>query len=288
MKTLSLLALVLLAFSGNSLLTRLALGEGLISAEMFSLVRLAAGALALGLIASLRGADPLPRFTDLPGIAALFGYVLSFSAAYLSMDAGVGALILFGFVQVTTIGSGAVRREPMGPLAMPGVAMAIAGLVYLLRPGGAVVAPLPAMLMAFAGVSWGAYTLLGRGTADPIGRTARNFVGAAALAVIPVLIVGAGAPAGGGLVLAALSGAVTSGLGYAVWYLVLPRLSSLTSGTTQLLVPPATAVIAAILLGEPITRMLIVGTVIILGGVGLTFIRTRPKKKRRAPGGTQR
>ncbi|MEM1379651.1 MAG: DMT family transporter [Pseudomonadota bacterium] len=280
MKVLPLLALVLLAFAGNSLLTRAALGNELISAGMFSFIRLAAGGLVLGIIARLNGRRVLPSLGDLPGIAALLGYVAAFSFAYLSMDAGLGALILFGCVQITTIGWSAWKREPLGPLAIVGLLIAVGGLIYLLRPGGADVAPWAAGLMAGSGVCWGIYTLLGRGGGDPTARTARNFIGAAVLACGLALVTGTGTLNSVGVLMATISGAVTSGLGYALWYLILPKLAALTAGTTQLLVPPATALLAALLLAEPITGTLMISTVIVLGGVALTFIKPAKKEPR--------
>ncbi|NRA30854.1 MAG: DMT family transporter [Parvularculaceae bacterium] len=272
MRLAALLALVLLAFSGNSLLTRGALDGELISAGLFSLLRLVSGGACLACLVLLQRGRPWPKVQDAGGMLALLGYVAAFSFAYVALGAGVGALILFGMVQVTTIGWSVVRREQLTTLAIVGVIIAAGGLAWLLRPGTENVPLASALLMAIAGLCWGAYTLLGRGAGDPTERTARNFVGASLLC-LPLLIVPGTEAQPLGIAYACLSGAITSGLGYALWYRVLPNLSAITAGATQLLVPPATVMLAALLLAEPITVDLIISAVIILGGVALTFVK---------------
>jgi len=280
-RLIALLALVLLAFSGNSLLTRAALQGEAISGGLFSVIRLAGGALTLSALVLAKRSSPFPTRQDLWGSLALFGYVVAFSFAYVALGAGIGALVLFGVVQITTISCGKMSGERLGLLGVLGVTMAAGGLVWLLRPGTDAIPLIPALTMAIAGLSWGVYTLLGRGAGDPTERTARNFVGAAVLA-IPVAVLWPGAsPSGTGLLLALLSGAVTSGLGYALWYAVLPNLSALSAGASQLLVPPLTVLLAALLLAEPVTPTVIVGAMIILGGVALTFIKPAQKKAAR-------
>lgn len=275
---LTLLALVLLAFAGNSLLTRAALDQDFIGAGMFSLLRLVAGGILLAFLGLRVSGGVAPRFSDLPGIVSLFVYVAGFSFAYLELGAGLGALLLFGFVQVTVIAAGFVAKDRLSPISVAGLLLAGLGLVILLRPGTEGVKFLPSLLMAGAGIAWGSYTLLGRGAADPIARTARNFLGAAPLAVGLLLLPCASPVTPSGALLAILSGAVTSGLGYALWYRILPTLRNLTAGTTQLLVPPVTALLGAVVLLEPITPVLIGAGILILGGVSLTFV---PPQQRR-------
>lgn len=278
-----LLGLVLLAFAGNSLLTRAALQGGLIGAAPFSLIRLFSGALVLAVL-SMRGQQAWqPRAGDLGGIISLLIYVVGFTFAYLQLGAGLGALLLFGMVQVTTLGASLRSRQGLQLSKILGLTAAMAGLVFLLSPSpsGAPVTAYGSMMAA--GLAWGGYTLLGRGAPDPIPRTARNFVGASVLALPLLLLVEAQEITASGAALAALSGGVTSGLGYALWYQVLPKLSALTAGTTQLLVPPATALLAAVLLREPLTLKLTIATLIIVGGVALTFLPNkidRPSKGR--------
>ncbi|MEM0929633.1 MAG: DMT family transporter [Pseudomonadota bacterium] len=269
----SAILLALLAFAGNSLLTRAALDGGLIGAAAFSLVRLTSGALVLGTLMLLARRNPLPRQTDLYGVIALLVYVLGFSFAYLALGAGLGALLLFGMVQATTIGASFLLRERLDPWSIGGLGLAAAGLVFLLAPGDMAPPLLPSLMMMAAGVAWGAYTLLGRGTPEPTLRTARNFIGAAILASPLFLLANSTESTSAGVVLAVLSGAVTSGLGYAIWYAVLPKLSALTAGSAQLVVPPLTAILALPLLREPLSTDLVIASVVILGGVALTFRR---------------
>lgn len=273
LRTLSAVALALLAFAGNSLLTRAALDGGLVGAGSFSLIRLWSGAVLLSLMMVVTRQNPLPRTSDLGGIFALLVYVLGFSFAYLELGAGLGALLLFGLVQATTISAGLVLRERVDAWAIGGLVLASAGLVFLLRPGDTAPPLLPSLMMMAAGVAWGCYTLLGRGRPQPTLRTAQNFTGAALLASPLLLLTEATAPTSTGVLLAVLSGAVTSGLGYAMWYAVLPRLSALTSGSAQLIVPPLTALLALPLLGESLTLDLMIASAVILGGVALTFRR---------------
>lgn len=265
------LAAALLAFAGNSLLGRAALSGELISAESFSLIRLLSGAATLSVLAGIRGHHLLPSAEDLPGVLSLFGYIALFSLAYLSLDAGLGALILFGAVQVTVLVAAILKGQKPGLRSAAGMALAGGGLVWLLAPSGGSHSITAALMMAGAGVSWGLYTVNGKAAGDPLARTARNFVGAAPLALLPVLLFGASPLSGTGVMLAVLSGAVTSGLGYALWYGVVPRLSTISTGTSQLLVPPLTAVLGAVLLGEALTAELVLASGVVLGGIALTF-----------------
>lgn len=270
------MGLTLLAFSGNSLLTRYALLGEQISPENFGLLRLASGAAVLLLISAVKHARLLPRPNEVIGAASLFVYVAAFSLAYVTLDAGLGALILFGAVQLTTIGWSLLSGERLRPLGFAGLVVALAGLLWLLKPepGGAPIWSM--LLMLIAGGGWGVYTLLGRGADDPVARNARNF----GLASLPALLLAlllhqSQMMTAQGAVLAILSGSVTSGLGYALWYYVLPRLSSLTAGTVQLLVPPLTAGLGALLLGEVVTTRFILASALILGGVLMTFRRRK-------------
>lgn len=269
-----LVAGVLLAFASNSLLARVAIAAGAIAPVDFGLIRILSGALALIPLSVFLGQRAAPRLSDLPGILSLSVYVAGFSLAYLSLDAGLGALVLFGVVQVVVITASWRRQGRPGLRAIAGLALAAAGLLWLLRPDPAGTPFLALLLMVGAGLGWGFYTILGRGAPDPIGRTARNFAGAALPSFMLLLIIGQwGEMSGLGVALAVLSGAVTSGLGYALWYYVLPRLSAFTAGTSQLLVPPLAALFGALFLGEAITISLALASVLILGGVALTFAK---------------
>ena len=267
--TAALTAASLIAFAANSVLCRLALGAGSIDPASFTSVRLIAGALVLWALAAWRGsritaAAPQRWWPAL----MLFVYAIGFSLAYVSLTAGTGALILFGAVQLTMIGAGLHRGERLGVVQWCGLALALSGLIYLVSPGLSAPPPLGAALMAMAGVAWGTYSLLGRGTADPVATTAANFVRAVPFA----LLVSVGMIlrlhlSVSGVALAITSGAITSGLGYVIWYSVLPRLTRARAGIAQLAVPPIAAVSGALLLSEPIGLRLLICTVAILGGV---------------------
>jgi len=274
LRTILLTTVAMLAFAANSLLCRLALQHKGIDPASFGSVRLVAGALMLGLIVRFR-AQPQASPARVDWLAAfmLFGYVAFFSFAYLSLPAGTGALILFGAVQLTMFGVGLRSgTERFGALAWLGFAMAAGGLVYLVLPGIAAPPLLGAALMAVAGVAWGVYSLRGRGVADPLAATARNFTRAVPLALALSLVFAASARADAtGLVLAVASGALTSGLGYVVWYAALSRLGAMRAATVQLSVPLLAAFGGVMFLSEAITPRLAAASVAILGGIALVL-----------------
>jgi drug/metabolite transporter (DMT)-like permease len=281
-QTAALTALALACFAGNSLLARLALGAEPSAAAAFTAVRLAAGALILGLLAARRpsaGGGWIPPF-------ALFAYALPFSLAYVRIGAGTGALVLFGAVQLTMLAAGLARGERPRPLAWLGLALAVGGLAGLTwrgadRPDLAGSAP-----MALAGAAWGVYSLAGKSAPDPISANARAFLWSAPLAIVAALAIsGTSPPAPRTLLLAAVSGAVTSGLGYAVWYRALKGLSAMRAAVVQLAVPVIAALAAVPLLGEPMTARLALAGSAILGGVALA-IAPRPAAGPGGPGGS--
>jgi drug/metabolite transporter (DMT)-like permease len=261
--------LALLCFAANSVLARVALRAGQIDAASFTAIRLAAGALFLSLL--LRRAPPLSARTAL-GALLLFLYAAPFSFAYLGLSAGTGALLLFGAVQATMIGSGIVSGERPAAREWAGLAIALGGLFLLNLPGLSAPPLLPAGLMIAAGIAWGFYSLRGRGATAPLAETAASFVLATPLGLL-LLVVGLPeqGPTGSGVLAAVASGALASGGGYAAWYAVLPRLSATRAGTIQLAVPVVTALAGVALLGEQLTLRLFGSAVLILGGVGLAL-----------------
>ncbi|UMA63982.1 DMT family transporter [Roseivivax marinus] len=279
MRLFLLTALTMVAFAANSVLNRLALASGEIEAGTFGTVRLIAGAVTLGALCLLR--DGRLRLGG-PGravaVAALVVYIYGFSAAYRALDAGLGALILFGTVQVTMF-AGALRGGERPPAQKwIGAAVAAAGLVWLLWPGeGPQTSTLHGLAMVAAGAGWGVYSLVGRGAPDPLMGSAANFVLAApiGLAIGLVLEGGVGAISAFGLVLAVLSGAVTSGLGYALWYTVLPRLQASTAAVAQLSVPAIAIAGGWLVLGEALTAEAALAALIVLGGVALAVLAPR-------------
>ncbi|MFZ5781192.1 MAG: DMT family transporter [Pseudomonadota bacterium] len=261
----------MLAFASNSLLCRIALRDTGIDAASFTAVRLASGALLLAVLLRSRGQRP-GAGGSWPMAAMLFVYAASFSFAYRDLTAATGALLLFGAVQLSMIGWGLWRGERLRGLRLAGLFLAVAGLIALLMPGLAAPPPLAAALMIGAGVAWGVYSLLGRGAGEPVAATGGNFLRSLPFAaVLALAALDHQTVDRMGLLYAVLSGAVTSGLGYVLWYAALPALSATSAATIQLSVPAIAAVGGAVLLAEPLTARLLLASVAILGGIALTI-----------------
>jgi drug/metabolite transporter (DMT)-like permease len=275
-RTALLTALALVAFAGNSILCRMALGARLIDPAGFTAVRLGSGALTLWLVVAIRSGG-LPRLAGQWGsAAALFLYAAAFSLAYISLSAGTGALILFGAVQLTMILAGLRAGERPRLAEWLGLALAASGLVVLVRPGLTAPSPAGSALMATAGVAWGVYSLRGRGSTEPLRNTAGNFLRALPLALLMLLVAGRGAawdPRG--VLLATVSGALASGVGYAIWYAALPALTATRAALVQLLVPVLAAAGGVVVLGEAIPLRLPVAAALVLGGVALAITSHR-------------
>jgi drug/metabolite transporter (DMT)-like permease len=268
----------LLAFASNSLLTRLALGSGQIDAATFTAIRLVSGAAMLAVLVRVQAGswEPL-RGRGVTGPFALFAYAAPFSFAYLRIGAAVGALVLFGVVQLTMIGYGMARGERPVMLAWVGLVLAAGGLAILAVPSVGRPDPFGVLLMSVAGVAWAVYTIAGRTAPNALGANARSFLWSSPLALLLALVVPiAVAPSMRGVVLALVSGAVTSGVGYAVWYRALPRLSVTQAAVAQLSVPVIAALGATAVLGEPLTARLVIAGTAVLSGVALVLAaRTR-------------
>lgn len=264
---------VMVAFSANSVLARLALAAGHADALAFTAVRLASGAAVLGgLVAARHGRIG----GDLVSAGALLVYAAAFSLAYLALPAGTGALVLFGAVQATMVGWGVATGERLRTVQTAGLGLALGGLVVLVAPGVGAPPLGAAVLMATAGAAWGVYSLRGRTSTDATEATAGNFLRAAPVAVGLALVsfgTGHGHLDAAGVALAAASGAVTSGLGYAAWYAVLPRLSATTASVAQLSVPLLAALGGAALLGEQPGLRVAGAAVLTLGGIALVVSR---------------
>ena len=275
LRILVLTLLAMIAFAGNSLLCRAALQAGRIDAASFTTIRVVAGALALWLIVRLQRGSA-EKAGSWPSALALFAYAAAFSFAYLTLTAATGALILFGAVQATMIGYAFWRGDRLGGWQLLGVACALGGLVGLLLPGLSAPPLHGAGLMLVAGIAWGAYSLRGKGAGDPLRATAGNFLRAVpfALALSLAMLPWARADLAGAA-LAVASGALTSGIGYAVWYTALRGLKAASAATVQLSVPPLAAVGGIVLLGEPATLRLLVASIAILGGIALASAEKR-------------
>jgi drug/metabolite transporter (DMT)-like permease len=275
-RVLWLTALAMGAFAGNSLLCRQALQHTAIDPASFTAVRLISGAAVLWALVRWRGQRSAG---DWASATALFVYAAAFSFAYLSLSAGTGALLLFGAVQATMLGWGLWRGQRLGRGQVAGLVLAMGGLTALLLPGVSAPPVTGALLMLAAGAAWGVYSLRGRGAGEPTAVTAGNFLRAAALAVPLGLVALPWAtvdPAG--LLWALCSGALTSGLGYAVWYAALKGLHPTSSASVQLSVPVLTALGGVAFLSEPVTLRLALCSLAILGGIAWVIAGQRAGK----------
>lgn len=277
-RTVALAGATLVCFAANSLLTRAALGADRIDPGAFTAVRIGSGAVALAALLAV-SRRRRPAGGSWASALALIAYATTFSLAYVRIRAGVGALVLFALVQATMIGYGVATGATVGPRGWAGAALATAGLAWLSLPGAGAPDPGGVVLMALAGIAWGIYSIRGRRAVDPLATTADNFVRTAPLALAFAATQASGAHASaGGLVLAAASGALASGMGYAAWYAVLPTLGAARAGTLQLAVPVLAAAGAALLLGERVTFRLAGAGLAIVAGVALSVIRPwRPR-----------
>jgi drug/metabolite transporter (DMT)-like permease len=265
-----LTGLTLIAFAGNSVLCRLALGDASIDAAGFTAVRLLTGALALLVLVGVRDRTVRPRqHGSWTSALVLFAYAITFSYAYLSLGAGTGALILFGAVQATMILAGLRAGERPSRVEWAGLLVALAGVVWLVFPGLTAPSPVGTGLMALAGVGWGVYSLLGRRTNDPLPENAGNFVRCLPLAAVVVVLAADRIHlTARGVLYATASGALASGVGYAIWYAALRGLTATRAAIVQLAVPVLAALGGVVFLAETITVRLVVAAVLILGGVG--------------------
>lgn len=276
MRLLLLTAAALTGFAANSLLTRAAITGGHLDPWLFLLVRITTGAVTLWVLVQargMRGASAHAPRGSWRMAGWLTGYALLFTLAYTRIGAGPGALLLFGSVQLTMFGVALARGERLRRAQWTGVVLALGGLLALTLPGLTAPHPIGAMLMAGAGACWGFYSLLGRGTRDPLAVTSDNFL-KAAVWVTPVAVLMVpwtrGTWSVTGLLLAAASGAVASGMAYAAWYAVLPSLPAWRAATIQLAVPVLTALAATIFLAEPLSARLATAMLLVVSGIWLT------------------
>jgi drug/metabolite transporter (DMT)-like permease len=274
-----LTAIAMLAFAGNSLLCRMALeGEASIDPTSYTSVRLFSGALVLALLVRLRG-TPVGRRAhgSWRSAAWLFLYAIACSYAYVTLDTGVGALILFGAVQATMIGAGMLKGERPDGWQWLGIVAALGGLAYLLSPGLTAPSWEGTVLMAGAGIAWGLYSLRGKGARDPLAATADNFLRSLPMAGLLLLILFADLHVRlEGVLLAVLSGAVTSGVGYAIWYAAVRGLSAASAAVVQLSAPVLATYAGVMWLDEALTGRIIIASITILGGIALAT-RRRPR-----------
>jgi drug/metabolite transporter (DMT)-like permease len=267
-----LTTLTMIAFAGNSLLCRAALKETAIDAASFTTVRLISGAMMLWLIVRI-SRRTLSGSGNWLSAFALFVYAAFLSYAYAGLTTAMGALLLFGAVQATMIGHGIWAGERLLKLQLLGLVIALAGLVGLLLPGLTAPPVFSSILMLASGVAWGIYSLRGKGAGDPTRVTAGNFLRSVPISVaLSVLMVDRTSMDSAGFWYAVASGALTSGIGYSIWYTVLSSLKAAKAATVQLSVPVIAALGGTIFLGEPPTLRLVLSSVAILGGIALVIL----------------
>ena len=270
-RVLTLTVLAMLAFAGNSLFCRLALKTTAIDAASFTSIRLASASLLLTCLVMANRSFVLAH-GNWSSAVALFVYAAGFSFAYIKLPAATGALLLFGAVQATMISYGLFKGERLVGLRLGGFVLAMGGLLMLMLPGLSAPPMGSALLMLLAGVAWGAYTLRGKGAANPMAVTAGNFVRTLPMTLgVSLFMAPQFSIDRAGLVYAVLSGALTSGLGYAIWYKVLPALKATNAATVQLSVPVIAALGGVVLLGEPLTGLMLGASGAILLGILLVL-----------------
>ena len=284
----------MIAFASNSLLCRAALRDTKIDAATFTFVRILSGAIALWLIVIVRSAFSsqmpvrlgLTRHSSIsagswPSALALFAYAAAFSFAYNTLSAGTGALLLFGAVQATMIFWGVRKGERLDALQIIGFAISMIGLVVLVFPGITAPPLVGSILMLAAGAAWGVYSVRGKETKDAIAATTGNFLRAMPFAVlVSVVMVREARFDSLGIVYAAISGAITSGLGYVIWYSVLPQIKASTAAVVQLSAPVLVATGGILLLAEPITLRYAIASIAVLGGIFLVIIEKQSEPHR--------
>lgn len=274
MQLVFLVALTMTAFAANSVLNRIGVATYGMDPMAFAVIRTGAGAAMLAALVMLRGTGGIALWNRkrLAGAVALALYMLGFSWSYLTLGAGLGALILFGILQIVVFGWAVAEGQHIPKVRWFGAGIAMVGLIVLLWPAGGAVVPIPGTLaMILAGVAWAAYTLLGRGEPDALGATAGNFILCFPLVIGALGIGDLGKLSTEGVITAIIAGAVTSGMGYALWYRCLPQLATITAAIAQLSVPVIAVAAGVVLLAEPLTARLIISGVLVLGGIAMSL-----------------
>lgn len=273
MRLFLLTTLTMVAFAANSVLNRLALAPGEMDVTLFGVIRLASGAAMLsGLVMWQRRGFALGGLDRVWGVLSLLAYIFGFSMAYDTLDPGFGALILFAVVQVTMFAGAVASREDIPATRWIGALLALGGLAWLLAPtGGGRIAIWPVLAMVAAGIGWGFYSLLGRGVGDPLQSTAMNFLVATPAALVIWLFLGEPSATGMAIFWAMVSGAITSGLGYALWYRILPDLGASRAAVAQLSVPIFALGGGMLFLGEALTLRFLLAALLVIAGVMLSL-----------------
>ena len=282
LKTIIYTSLALIAFAANSVLCRKALGEGKIDAAGFTIIRLLSGSLILFIILNLpKRKKTVKSNGNWFSSMMLFLYAVCFSFAYITLDTGTGALIAFAVVQITIISQALFSGHRLSALEIFGTIMAFAGFVYLVFPELNTPTIKGFILMTISGVGWGMYTIRGQGSINPLNDTAFNFIRTIPFVlVLFVLSIKYINLSFEGVLLALISGAITSGIGYTIWYLALMGLSKIQSAVVQLLVPIIAAFGGVIFMNEVIGSRLSISSMLILGGILVVLIGKNRLKNR--------
>jgi len=275
LKAFGLTGLAMLAFAGNSVLGRLALENGAIDPASFSIIRLMSAAVMLYfLIAVKKPSNVRLAYGSWRSAVMLFLYVVTFSYAYVGLDTGTGALILFGSVQITMIGFNVFQGNKLSLIEQVGLLLAFSGLLVLLLPGSTQPSFLGFLLMLISGVAWGLYSVWGKGSLQPLADTAGNFLKTVPMcALLGLVLLSHYAISAEGVYLALASGALTSGVGYAIWYAVLPALSITKAAVSQLSVPIIAALGGVMFAAEHVTVQLFLASLLTLGGVCIVILK---------------
>ena len=283
-KPIALTTLALIAFAANSVLCRLALGGKVIDAAGFTSIRLLSGALVLLCILKLSGNNNTTSRGSWSAALMLFLYAVTFSFAYLTLNTGTGALILFGSVQITMIFKSFLSGNRLLPIEWMGVATAFSGIVYLVLPGVTAPSISGFSLMALAGVAWGLYTLKGRASTNPLSDTSYNFLRSVPLAMTLGLFFFHNMHISGeGIVLAAISGGITSGIGYTLWYMALRGISATQAAVVQLSVPVIAGFGGVVFVSEQINLRLTLSALLTLGGILMVILGRNAKNAKNLP-----
>ena len=280
-KTIIYTTLALIAFAANSVICRLALKDGAIDPGMFTGIRLFSGAAVLIALVFL---SKDKRYEKSKGswtsAGMLFLYAAAFSYAYVSLETGIGALIIFGMVQITMIASSLISGYKMNVMEWLGIVLALAGFLYLLLPGASAPSLSGFILMSLSGIGWGIYSLRGKNSKHPLVDTAYNFLRSLPFLILLLYFLAQETNySTKGILLALLSGIVTSGIGYTIWYTALKGLNSIQASIVQLLVPVLAAMGGVIFIGELISLRLMASSLMILGGILLLIIKRIPSNK---------
>ena len=281
-KTMIYTILALMAFAANSVICRLALKDGAIDPGMFTSIRLSSGAIVLIVLVFISKERRQEKSKgSWISAAMLFLYAAAFSYAYVLLETGIGALIVFGVVQITMIASSFISGYRMNGLEWLGILLALAGFLYLLLPGASAPPLHGFILMTLSGIGWGIYSLRGENSKHPLVDTAYNFLRALPFLILLFYFLAQESNySTKGILLALLSGIVTSGIGYTIWYAALKGLNSIQASIVQLLVPVLAAIGGVIFVGELISFRLMASSLMILGGILLLIIKRIPPQKK--------